>query len=99
MDGGEVIALPLDGTSTTCPECGHESEANRPNLRKWFECVVCGHREHSGMVAARNLLRRAGHARLAYSGRPGSQAQGSNARGGVLTGTNPAGAMPGIPRL
>jgi putative transposase len=57
--------LPPDGTSTTCPECGHESDANRPNLRKWFECVVCGHREHSGTVAARNLLRRAGHARIA----------------------------------
>lgn len=63
--GGEIIALPPDGTSTTCPECGHESEANRPNLRKWFECVACGHREHSGTVAARNLLRRAGHARIA----------------------------------
>lgn len=63
--GGEVIVLPAEGTSTTCPECGHESEANRPNLRKWFECVACGHREHSGTVAARNLLRRAGHARIA----------------------------------
>ena len=59
--------MPPEGTSTTCPECGHEAEANRPGLRKWFQCVSCGHREHSGTVAARNLLKRAGHARLACS--------------------------------
>lgn len=63
--GGEVIALPQEGTSTTCPECDHDAPDNRPNLRKWFKCVACGHREHSGTVAAKNLLRRAGHARLA----------------------------------
>ncbi|MBU2738687.1 RNA-guided endonuclease InsQ/TnpB family protein [Acidithiobacillus concretivorus] len=59
--------LSPEGTSTTCPECGHAAEANRPGLRKWFQCVRCGHREHSGTVAARNLLKRAGHARLACS--------------------------------
>lgn len=63
--GGTVIALSPEGTSTTCPECGQEAEANRPNLRKGFECVACGHREHSGTAAARNLLKRAGHARFA----------------------------------
>lgn len=63
--GGEVIALPQEGTSTTCPECGHDAPENRPNLRKWFKCVACGHREHSGTVAAKNLLQRAGYARLA----------------------------------
>ncbi len=65
--GALLRVLPPEGTSTTCPECGHEDTANRPGLRKWFQCVACGHREHSGQVAGRNLLQRAGHARLACS--------------------------------
>ena len=62
---GEVVAVSPEGTSTTCPECGVDDALNRPNLRKWFECVSCGHREHSGTVAAKNLLKRAGYARIA----------------------------------
>lgn len=65
--GALLRVLPPEGTSTTCPECGREDTANRPGLRKWFQCVACGHREHSGTVAGRNLLQRAGHARLACS--------------------------------
>ncbi|WP_139110770.1 zinc ribbon domain-containing protein [Acidithiobacillus thiooxidans] len=46
---------PLEGTSTTCPECGREVDANSSVLRKWFQSARCGHRERSGTVAARNL--------------------------------------------
>lgn len=62
-NGGQLIAVPPQNTSRTCPVCGHVSAENR-RTQAQFECVQCGFEEHADVVGANNVLR-AGHARLA----------------------------------
>ena len=50
-------------TSQTCPVCSHKSKDNRQSQAK-IECVLCGHKEHADVVAAKNILER-GHRLLA----------------------------------
>ena len=61
--GGELVLVPPQNTSRTCPECGHVSKDNRPTQAR-FECVACGLKQHADWVGAINILR-AGHARIA----------------------------------
>ena len=50
-------------TSQTCPVCQHRSKDNRQTQAE-FECVLCGHKEHADVAAAKNILER-GHRLLA----------------------------------
>ena len=61
--GGLFIPVPPQGTSITCPRCGHVSKENRKTQAQ-FVCAECGFPENAGLVGAINVLR-AGHARLA----------------------------------
>ena len=63
-EGGEVVAVPPAYTSRTCPNCGYESAGNRPK-RGIFRCLSCGFEADADRVGAINVLRRAGHARIA----------------------------------
>jgi putative transposase len=62
-NGGQLIAVPPQNTSRTCPCCGHMSADNRKTQAQ-FLCVECGFEENADVVGAINVLR-AGHARLA----------------------------------
>lgn len=62
--GGALELVPAHHTSQTCPECGHVSKDNRRS-QAVFRCEACGHEAHADLVAAINILRRAGHARIA----------------------------------
>jgi putative transposase len=62
-NGGNLIAVPPQNTSRTCPCCGHVSADNRRTQAR-FECVECGLTENADVVGAINILR-AGHARFA----------------------------------
>ena len=61
--GGELVLVPPQNTSRTCPECGHVSKQNRSTQAR-FECVVCGFQAQADWVGAINILR-AGQARIA----------------------------------
>ncbi|MBX3320530.1 MAG: transposase [Nitrospira sp.] len=61
--GGDVLAVPPQSTSRTCPVCGFVSADNRPT-QATFECIECGYEEHADLVGAINVLA-AGHAVLA----------------------------------
>jgi putative transposase len=61
--GGDVLAVPPQNTSRTCPACGHVAAENRQTQAR-FACVACGFVENADLVGAINVLR-AGHARLA----------------------------------
>jgi putative transposase len=61
--GGQLIAVPPQNTSRTCPCCGSVSSDNRQTQAR-FACVACGFEENADRVGAINVLR-AGHARLA----------------------------------
>lgn len=88
-NGGQVIAVPPQNTSRTCPSCGHIAKANRPSQAR-FECVACDFREHADVVGAINVLR-AGHARIAceVSGATMPPAAGTH-RSNLATGSMPA---------
>ena len=75
--GGQVIAVPPQNTSRTCPECGNISADNR-KTQAVFCCVACGFSGHADLVAANNILR-AGLARIAceVSGAPRPPAAGT----------------------
>ena len=61
--GGDVLAVPPQNTSRTCPACRHVAAENRPTQAQ-FACVECGFAENADLVGAINVFR-AGHARLA----------------------------------
>jgi putative transposase len=68
--GGDLVAVPPQNTSRSCPACGHVSAENRAT-RSQFLCVHCGFQGHADAVAAINILNcglqldsRAGHAQL-----------------------------------
>ncbi len=58
--GGDVIAIPPQNTSRTCPMCGHISSDNRKRQEQ-FRCVRCSYSGNADYVAALNILA-AGHA-------------------------------------
>lgn len=62
--GGDLVKVPANYTSQTCPDCGHVAKENRKN--EAFNCVSCGHSGHADVVGARNILER-GH-RLSVCG-------------------------------
>ena len=62
--GGVLKLVPAQYTSQTCPECGRVSKDNRRSQAA-FRCEACGYEKHADLVAAINILRRAGHARIA----------------------------------
>ena len=62
-NGGQLIAVPPQNTSRTCPCCGHIAKENRPSPSR-FACVECDFKGDADVVGAINVLR-AGHARLA----------------------------------
>jgi putative transposase len=95
--GGQVVAVPPEYTSQTCPLCAHISPDNRRS-QAIFLCLACGYADHADHVGAVNILCRAGLARCACSaGNPaGSEPCGSNLPTEVLAGTVSAGGMPGI---
>jgi putative transposase len=61
--GGDVLAVPPQNTSRTCPCCGHVSADNRQTQAK-FVCVDCGYENNADLVGAINVLER-GHRLLA----------------------------------
>lgn len=61
--GGDVLAVPPQNTSRTCPACGHVSADNRQTQAK-FACVECGYENNADLVGAINVLER-GHRLLA----------------------------------
>lgn len=96
--GGILELVPPHHTSQTCPECDHVSKDNRRS-QAVFRCEVCGFEDHADHVASINILRRAGHARIAClqpQGCKSQAARGSKAHRGLMAGTTLAGAMPGI---
>lgn len=62
--GGTLVEVPAPYTSQECSVCGHTSRDNRPT-RGTFSCTRCGHEENADVNAAKNILRRAGRARIA----------------------------------
>lgn len=53
-NGGQLIAVPPQYTSQTCPCCGHVSRDNRQTQAK-FECDDCGFAENADVVGALNI--------------------------------------------
>ncbi len=62
--GGLLVLVDPKNTSRCCPECGHTSKDNRTTQER-FLCVECGYEENADFVGAVNVLKRAGHVRLA----------------------------------
>jgi IS605 OrfB family transposase len=58
LSGVPVILVNPRGTSHTCPVCGHNERANRPN-RDTFRCVKCGFSGCADHTAAINIACRA----------------------------------------
>ncbi len=61
--GGEVLKVPPQYTSQTCPVCSHVSKENRKSQSE-FECTACHYAENADFVGALNVLAR-GHRVLA----------------------------------
>ena len=55
--GGELLAVPPQNTSRTCPDCGHAAAGNRRSQAR-FACVACGYENHADVVGAINVLAR-----------------------------------------
>jgi putative transposase len=53
--GGQLVAVPPQHTSQTCPECGHVSPENRKTQAR-FLCIKCGYENNADLVAAINIL-------------------------------------------
>lgn len=62
-NGGQLVVVPPQNTSRTCPQCGHISKDNRSS-QAVFVCVECGYVANADLVGAINVLR-AAHARFA----------------------------------
>lgn len=54
--GGELLAVPPQNTSRTCPRCGHIAKENRRSQAR-FCCVQCDYENHADVVGAINVLR------------------------------------------
>jgi len=62
--GGTLLLVDPRNTSRTCNACGHVSADNRV-AQSAFKCVECGHASNADTNAAKNILGRAGQARIA----------------------------------
>lgn len=62
--GGTLVEVPAAYTSQECSVCGSVDAANRKD-QSHFLCTHCGHEEDADVNAAKNILRRAGQARIA----------------------------------
>ena len=49
----ELIGVNPEYTSQSCNNCGFTDPVNRNNRN--FECVACGHADHAGLNATRNI--------------------------------------------
>ncbi|TXF11573.1 RNA-guided endonuclease InsQ/TnpB family protein [Pelomicrobium methylotrophicum] len=56
-NGGQLIVVPPQNTSRTCPCCGHVSAENR-RTQAQFRCVQCGFEDNADVVGAKNILAR-----------------------------------------
>ena len=56
-NSGQLVIVPPQYTSQTCPCCGHISAENRKTQEK-FVCVKCGFENHADVVGAMNILAR-----------------------------------------
>jgi putative transposase len=62
--GGALLFVDPRNTSRTCNVCGSVSAENRVTQAA-FKCVSCGHASNADVNAAKNILGRAGQARIA----------------------------------
>jgi putative transposase len=62
--GGTLLLVDPRNTSRTCNACGHVSADNRVS-QSAFKCIACGHASNADTNAAKNILGRAGLARIA----------------------------------
>ena len=62
-NGGQLLAVPPQNTSRTCPYCEHVSKDNRKTQAQ-FECIACGYKNNADVASAINILER-GHRLLA----------------------------------
>jgi putative transposase len=91
--GGMTVFVDPAHTSQECSSCGHVSPENRPS-QELFYCKRCGHTSNADENAAKVVLSRVGHTRVACE-----------LNGAVMpseAGTNraaPSGAAAGIPDL
>jgi len=56
-NGGQLIVVPPQNTSRTCPCCGHVSADNR-STQAWFACLDCGFEDNADVIGAINILSR-----------------------------------------
>jgi putative transposase len=68
-NGGMLVLVDPRNTSRTCSKCGTVSAENRQNQAA-FRCISCGYAANADTNAALNILRRAGHARIACGEKP-----------------------------
>ena len=68
-NGGELLLVNPRDTSRTCAQCGYVSRDNR-QTQAAFRCVACRHAANADTNAARNILSRAGLARIACGDSP-----------------------------
>ena len=62
--GGLAVFVDPAYTSQECSSCGHVSPGNRPS-RELFSCKRCGHTSNADENAAKVVLSRVGHTRIA----------------------------------
>jgi putative transposase len=62
--GGTILLVDPRNTSRRCSACGHVNAENR-RTQAAFACVECGHASNADTNAAKNILGRAGLARIA----------------------------------
>ena len=91
--GGMMLLVDPAYTSQECSVCGHVSPHNRPS-RELFYCNRCGHTENADENAAKVVLRRVGHTRMAC----GSNGASSPSEAGTDTALSRDSAV-GIPLL
>lgn len=53
--GHQVIAVPPQYTSQTCPKCGHVNKANRCKKTHTFTCKNCSYQSNDDRIGAMNL--------------------------------------------
>jgi len=94
-NGGMLILILMNPahTSQECSVCGHILRENRPS-RELFYCTKCGHTENADENAAKVILSRVGHTRLAW----GSNGAAMPAEPGTETALSRDSAV-GIPLL
>jgi len=62
-NGGMLLVVPPQYTSTSCPQCEHIAKENRKK-QSLFKCMSCAYENHADVVGAINILER-GHRLLA----------------------------------